>query len=69
MNKIKYKWRYSRKGVPHVLITNGVDTLSVCYMRRKRIYRLFSDYGASVQLRTDFKTLEEAWRHARVILS
>ncbi len=68
---VSYRWRYSAKGVPHVLLTNGVETISLCWFESAARFRLFTRYGkgrAVAQTRLDFATLCEAWLMARSIL-
>ena len=37
-------FRWSKYGVPHLVITTKVSTFSVCYFRRSKIFKSFSPY-------------------------
>lgn len=37
-------FRWSKYGVPHLVITTKVSTFSVCYFRRSKIFKIFSPY-------------------------
>lgn len=73
---MQYRWRVSRKGVPHVLLRSDAGCVSMCYFRDSKIYRVFAPYPYTFgkgqryrrQTRGDFKTLEEAWRFCRDLL-
>lgn len=57
--RLNGEYRVSRRGVPHVLITRGGVTYSVCYFKRSNLYRVFYPYGSSNQERRDFATLDD----------
>lgn len=46
-------FRRSWRGVPHVVVTTGVSTFSVCYFRKARVYRVFSPYPSAAQVKVN----------------
>lgn len=68
---MQYKWRISSNGVPHIVVRNSKGKqLSLCYMGKKRIFRVFTNYASKGlnQERFDFDNFNAAWQHARSLL-
>lgn len=61
------EFRWSRRGVPHILVTTTGETFSVCYFGKDRIYRVFSPYYSqgNPQIKRDFEELRDIIRYIR----
>lgn len=53
------KFRISRKGVPHFILSHNDVLYSVCWMGYKQVWRVFWPYPANVQNRKSFNTIAE----------
>lgn len=58
-------FRWSWKGVPHVVVTTGVSTFSVCYFRGARVYGVFSPYPSAVQDRENLLDAQDVVRYIK----
>ena len=71
---MKYRWRYSRRGVPHVVVKSAnprakTGSASICYFATTNVFRVFHPWRSSIQARKDFPTLETAWAFCRELLT
>ena len=48
--------RWSKGGVPHIVVDVSASTYSVCYFGKDKFYRVFYPFPGEVQLRLDFFT-------------
>ena len=53
-------FRWSHKGVPHLLVELGKGIVySLCYFKGRKFWRVFYPYGKSNQQKQDFNSVEE----------
>ncbi len=55
---VAFRWSY--KGVPHLLVELGKEVVySLCYFEGRKLWRVFYPYGSGGQQRQDFNSVEE----------
>jgi len=64
-NNVVFRW--SKKGVPHIIVTTSVSTFSVCYFRRAKVFRVYSPWpsGDVAQDRVSLIDTQDVVGHIR----
>jgi hypothetical protein len=52
-------FRWSRRGVPHLLVETARTVYSLCYFEGRDFWRVFHPYGRGNQRKWDFGSVEE----------